>query len=286
MAGAQASAFFLHVCLDQTLGPAMQPDGTATTDYAPRIALLFAGGTLGHIMANGLRARFPGLVVIQEPPEPKALIVKRRARLLGWTAALGQAVFGIAGKVVEKLSRAKQREIHAKLGLDPAPVSGGNVHLVSSVNSAECRRLLAELRPGVVAVYGTRILKAETLAAVPAPFINYHAGITPKYRGQNGAYWAFQQGDPEHAGITIHLVDRGVDTGAVLYQAVTPAAPGDNITTYQHRQMAAALPLVARAIEDALAGRLSPRHVALPSRQWFHPTLPGYVWAGVTRGVW
>jgi hypothetical protein len=53
---------------------------------------------------------------------------------------------------------------------------------------------------------------------VPSPFINYHAGINPKYRGQDPAYWARVQGDAEHAGITIHLVDEGVDTGAVLFQ--------------------------------------------------------------------
>ncbi len=253
---------------------------------APRIVLLFAGGTLGHIMANGLKARFPGIKILQEPQEPKGLIVKRRARILGWPAAIGQAAFGVCSRFIDKASRAKQRQIYAELGLDPAAVTGEGVRQVTSVNSPECRRVLQQMKPDVVAVYGTRILKPDTLAAVSAPFINYHAGITPKYRGQNGAYWALRQRDPEHAGVTVHVVDRGVDTGAVLYQAVTPVARGDNITTFQHRQMAAALPLMIRAIEDALSGRLAPQQVALPSRQWFHPTLPGYLWAGVTRGVW
>jgi folate-dependent phosphoribosylglycinamide formyltransferase PurN len=253
---------------------------------APRIVLLFAGGTLGHIMANGLKARFQGIKILQEPQEPKGLIVKRRARILGWPAALGQAAFGVCSRFIEKTSRQRQRQIYAALGLDPAAVAGDGVRQVTSVNSPECRRLLQQMKPDVVVVYGTRILKPDTLAAVSAPFINYHAGITPKYRGQNGAYWALRERDPEHAGVTVHLVDRGVDTGAVLYQATTKAEAGDNITTYQHRQMATALPLMLRAIEDALAGQLQPRHVELPSRQWFHPTLPGYFWAGVTRGVW
>ena len=119
-----------------------------------------------------------------------------------------------------------------------------------------------------------------------APFINYHAGVNPKYRGQNGAYWARSKRDPAHAGVTVHLVDEGVDTGDVLYQAATDFSPDDNIATYQHRQMATALPLLIRAIEDALAGRLAPRRVELPSRQWFHPTLWGYVRTGMLQGVW
>jgi hypothetical protein len=63
-------------------------------------------------------------------------------------------------------------------------------------------------------------------------------------------------------------------------------APDDNIATYQHRQMVAALPLLVWAIEDALAGRLRPHRVELPSRQWFHPTLWAYIRTGVKQGVW
>jgi hypothetical protein len=50
--------------------------------------------------------------------------------------------------------------------------------------------------------------------------------------------------------------------------------------------MATALPLVIRAVEDALAGQLRPHRVELPSRQWFHPTVWGYYATGLTRGVW
>jgi methionyl-tRNA formyltransferase len=154
------------------------------------------------------------------------------------------------------------------------------------VNSPECHALLRELAPAVVAVYGTRILKRTTLEAVSAPFINYHAGINPKYRGQHPGYWALASGDAENAGITIHLVDEGVDTGAVLYQTRVTFAPEDTIASYQHLQAAHALPLFVRAIQDALAARLSPRHVELPSRQYFPPTIWGYLATGLTRGVW
>jgi folate-dependent phosphoribosylglycinamide formyltransferase PurN len=84
----------------------------------------------------------------------------------------------------------------------------------------------------------------------------------------------------------VHLVDEGVDTGGVLYQARADFEPDDNISTYQHRQMAVALPLLIRAIEDALAGCLAPRQVDLPSRQWFHPTVWTYFRTGLKQGVW
>jgi folate-dependent phosphoribosylglycinamide formyltransferase PurN len=258
----------------------------AGTPKPPRIAVLIAGGPLAHMLVNGLQAHFGSISVLREEPEPKLAIVRRRARLIGWPEALGQAAFGLVQKLITRRSAARLAAILEEHGLDPRPSPKLAVREVGSVNSQACRTALRELAPDVVVVYGTRIIKRETLQCVAAPFINYHAGVNPKYRGQNGAYWARSEGDPAHAGVTVHLVDEGVDTGDVLYQAATEFSPADNIATYQHRQMATALPLMIRAIEDALARRLSPRRVELPSRQWFHPTLWGYVRTGMLQGVW
>jgi folate-dependent phosphoribosylglycinamide formyltransferase PurN len=267
-------------------GPSLQSASNAGFPKPSRIAVLIAGGPLANMLVNGLADRFGQISVLREEPEPKLAIIRRRARLIGWTQALGQAAFGIMQKFILRRSAERLSAIWEEHGLDPRPNTGLSVREVSSVNTETCREALRELAPDVVVVYGTRIIKRETLRCVAAPFINYHAGVNPKYRGQNGAYWARSEGDPAHAGVTIHLVDEGVDTGDVLYQAATEFSDEDNIATYQHRQMATALPLMIRAIEDALARRLAPRRVELPSRQWFHPTLWGYVRTGVLQGVW
>ena len=249
------------------------------------LVLLTAGGTLANVVANGLAARLGPLTIIEECPETKGQVIRRRARLQGWLTALGQVGFGLAQRLFWPNSE-RLAAIWKQHGLDPAQPSGLTIHRVPSVNAPECRALLAQLNPAVVAVYGTRILKPATLASVAAPFINYHAGINPKYRGQHPGYWALAEGDAENAGVTIHLVDEGVDTGSVLYQTRVSFAPEDTIASYQHLQAAHAIPLFARAIEDAKAGRLAPRAVDLPSRQYFPPTLWGYLATGLTRGVW
>ncbi len=266
--------------------PSTSPAHGSASLEAGRIAVLIAGGALANMLVNGLVRHFGPVSVLAEEPESKLAILRRRARLIGWTEALGQAAFGVLQKLLARRSAARLAAVWAEHGLDPRPDPALGVRTIGSVNSEACRAALRELDPSVVVVYGTRIIRRETLACVPAPFINYHAGVNPKYRGQNGAYWARRNRDDAHAGVTVHLVDEGVDTGDVLYQATTAFAPADNIATYQHVQMATALPLVIRAVEDALAGRLAPRRVELPSRQWFHPTLWGYVLTGVARGVW
>ena len=250
-----------------------------------RIVVLTAQGTLSRIVVNGLAARLGPLTVISEQPETRGNVFRRRARLLGFVPAIGQVALGLAMRLDRRRGR-KLREIYASHGLNPDRDPAIPVHSVPSINAQACRDLLTELKPDVVAVYGTRLLSRQTLAAVSAPFINYHAGITPKYRGQDPAYWALATGDAEHAGVTIHLVDQGVDTGAVLYQERVVFGPGDTLGTYQHVQAATALPLFAAAIEDALANRLAPVAVDLPSMQWFPPTIWTYVRIGLTRGVW
>lgn len=254
------------------------------------VVILTAGGPLAPIIVNGLLARLAGpgrtLTVIEESAESKGEILRRRIRMLGWRAALGQAAFGLLQRLLGPMREKRLDSIIRETGLDARPPTGIAIHKVPSVNSDECRALLRALAPSVVAVYGTRIIRKETLRAVAAPFINYHAGINPKYRGQHPGYWALVAGDTGNAGVTIHLVDEGVDTGEVLYQSSVGFSADDSIATYQHVQAAHALPLFSAAIEDALAHRLRPRRVDLPSRQWFPPTLWDYLRNGVVRGVW
>ena len=85
-------------------------------------------------------------------------------------------------------------------------------------------------------------------------------------------------------GYTVHLVDPGIDTGGVLYQARIVPAPEDDYATFSYLQVAAALPLIEKAAKDAIAGTLTVHQVDLPSRLWSHPTIWEYVAAGLRRG--
>jgi folate-dependent phosphoribosylglycinamide formyltransferase PurN len=256
------------------------------TNAAGRVVLLIAGGTLAAIVVNYLADRFTDLIVLKEVPESKWVVFRRRARVKGLSYAVGQALCALLLKGVARLSRARVRQVYAQYGLSSEWPTNVDLREIDSVNSETCRRRLRELKPDVVAVYGTRIISEDTLRAVDALFINYHAGITPEYRGQHPAYWALVNNDTERVGVTIHLVDEGVDTGAVLYQAPVSFTPNDNITTYQYVQMASALPIFVRAIEDALTRQITTREFETHSRHWYPPTLVQYFVNGAVRSVW
>lgn len=250
-----------------------------------RLVLLTAEGRSGRIAANFLGREFPALTVIVERPLSRSELLRRRLRRLGWPTVAGQIAFMAFQRVQERLSGRRIAEIERGAGLDDRPLAGVPVIHVASVNAAECVRQLVALDPAVVLVMGTRLIDEAVLGAVRAPFINYHAGITPKYRGVHGGYWALAEGDRENCGVTVHLIDPGIDTGGVLRQAPITPSTADNFSTYPVLQLAAGLPLLAQAARDAAGGKLQVRPVDLPSHLWSHPTLWGYLATGWRRGV-
>lgn len=261
---------------------ALQHRTTARTS----IVVLTGGGPLAWIIVNAVIGKFGCVTVLEERPEPMRLLFRRRLKKLGFITVAGQIAFGGAQRLLRAASRRRLRFLLDSEKLELTPAAGCVVIPVASVNSDECRRELVRIAPTVVLVVGTRMIGRTTLACVTAPFINYHAGVNPKYRGMCGGYWALASGDPDHFGTTVHLVDHGVDTGGILYwQRVTPARD-DNFVTYPFRLAAVGRALVLRAMDAALTGQLRTIENTLPSRQWYHPTLWGYVWRGITRGVW
>src|SRR5438093_9923670 len=70
-----------------------------------------------------------------------------------------------------------------------------------------------------VVVNGTRIISEAVLTASDAVFINMHAGITPKYRGVHGGYWALYNGDGEAASSTrrASIPARGIISAPICF---------------------------------------------------------------------
>ena len=158
---------------------------------------------------------------------------------------------------------------------------------IGSINSEAFLKAIEQVDPKVILLAGCRMMKREVLYRMKVPILNYHAGITPQYRGMNGGYWARACRDEANFGGTVHLVDKGVDTGAILYQARGKPAPDDNLMTYTHRIAAISRDICIRAVRDALEDKLRPAASgASPSRQWYHPPIWQYLWIGLTRGVW
>jgi methionyl-tRNA formyltransferase len=159
---------------------------------------------------------------------------------------------------------------------------------VPSVNDAHVVPLLRSLQPALVVVNGTRIIAARVLDGVGCPVINMHAGITPRYRGVHGGYWALVEHHPEWVGTTVHLVDAGIDTGGILAQTTFEVTGKDSFSTYPALHLVHGLALLAFQVEKAMTGQPlepTPERIAPGSTLYYHPTLWGYLWCRWRHGV-
>ena len=92
-----------------------------------------------------------------------------------------------------------------------------------------------------------RIIKNPS--AFPAPMINVHPSLLPKYKGLHAVEQAIDSGDAV-SGCTVHFVNEELDGGEIILQGEVPILPEDTVeslTKAIQRKEYALLPL---AIED------------------------------------
>ena len=84
--------------------------------------------------------------------------------------------------------------------------------------------------PRLVISHGYRlILRRNVLDLIPDRVINLHISLLPYNRGADPALWSVLEDTP--AGVTIHYIDEGVDTGDVIAQRPVEFRPDDTLAT-------------------------------------------------------
>ncbi len=247
--------------------------------------MLADAGELSRIMYNGLKREFDIVHLVIEDEIPSLSLIRKRIRRLGLLRTAGQVSFILLNRMMRRFSAERIAAIKRSHGLDDSGYPSERVTIVENVNDDRAVQILRRFNPDAVVVNGTRILSKRILDATDAVFLNTHVGMTPRYRGVHGGYWALANGDEAHCGVTVHLVDEGIDTGGVLYQARITVSRADNINTYPYLQIAEAIPLMKQALRDAANGSLVVRTGVGPSQLWSHPTLFEYLRNWSSRGV-
>ena len=175
-----------------------------------RIVVVTAGGPHVWIIVNAIRDRLGEATIILENPESKRRLLLRRAGKLGWIEVAGQLGTMVFTRLRKLLVSSRDQRNVAGDGTETELRAEVPVVRVASADSPELTDAVRRMQAEVVLLAGCRLLSKETLAAISCPVLNYHAGITPKYRGMNGGYWALATGDIGNFGATVHLVDAGV----------------------------------------------------------------------------
>ena len=98
---------------------------------------------------------------------------------------------------------------------------------VINANDTVSFAFIKNIDPDIILLAGTSIIKSNILNLARIGVINIHIGINPNYRG-GGNPFAILRGDWNNIGVTVHIVDAGIDTGqplAIIRIAPSPAYP-------------------------------------------------------------
>lgn len=251
-----------------------------------RIVILAGRGTTSNIVYNYLKNYYHIEAVVFENGMSKKEILKRRIKKLGISKVVGQVVFQLLiVKLLDMSSKKRKKEILEQYKLDASAPPTEKCINVNSVNASGTIDILKGINPDLVVVNGTQIISSEVLNSIRVKFVNTHAGITPKYRNVHGAYWAIATDDMDNCGVTVHLVDRGIDTGSVIFQSKIQITSKDNFVTYPFLQIAEGVFYLKRAIDDIFANQLKLKKGTKESGLWYHPTFFRYVYLRIKKGA-
>jgi folate-dependent phosphoribosylglycinamide formyltransferase PurN len=86
-----------------------------------------------------------------------------------------------------------------------------------ALSNAEIAETLAAAGSEAVVVFGPGIIKEPLLSALPAGrTLNLHQGLSPYYRGSGTNFWPYLEGRLHCIGVTLHYLDKGIDTGGII----------------------------------------------------------------------
>ena len=92
-----------------------------------------------------------------------------------------------------------------------------------------------------------RVLKNPD--SFPAPIINVHPSLLPKYKGLNAVEQALDSGD-DVTGCTVHYVTEELDGGPIIMQGEVPIMPDDDVISLTKAIQRREYAILPAAIED------------------------------------
>jgi len=107
---------------------------------------------------------------------------------------------------------------------------------------------------GVSAAYG-KIIPMPMLNIPKFGGINVHPSLLPKYRGPSPIQEALKNGDQE-TGVTIILMDEGMDSGDILAQEKITIEPDDNYTSLSKKLALLSAQMLVKVIPDYIDDKI------------------------------
>jgi methionyl-tRNA formyltransferase len=154
--------------------------------------------------------------------------------------------------------------------------------VVPDLNTCNSVDFMKKSAPDVIVFTGGGLIRQDLLATPSIGILNCHTGLLPRFRGMDVVEWTAVENEVESTGfgITLHFIDKGIDTGPILLHKRLAKIPDD----YDFQVIRAVLEtymveLMVEGVKGLASGKLSPIPQSKDSgRQYYvmHPRIKEY----------
>lgn len=129
--------------------------------------------------------------------------------------------------------------------------------LSGDLNKCSLSSLSDFLKSDIYIVFGSSYIKGDLIDfLVQKKTINIHMGVSPFYRGTDCNFWALYDNNPHLVGATIHMLSKGLDSGPILYHAMSKINP--NPFEYTMSTVKSAFHSISERIADSSIFEIEP----------------------------
>ena len=188
-----------------------------------RVVVLYSTGHAGSAIVLNRLLQSPDLEVvglIRSAPLPSGKkTLKKRLQKMGWQFSwllVWQRVAQIVQYGIATILHPIFPRKRALPGWYMVQERAIPWHRAKNINDAACENFIAKLKPDlVVSAYFNQILKENILKIPRLGTLNIHPGILPAYKGVMSYFWVLKN-NSDRAGVTLHWINEGIDTGATV----------------------------------------------------------------------
>jgi methionyl-tRNA formyltransferase len=116
---------------------------------------------------------------------------------------------------------------------------------------------MKNLEPDLIVVYSMSHLLTENIFSIPKlGTVNLHYSYLPEYRGPTPVFWEYYD-YVLNPGVTVHYLDKGEDTGDIIYQTRIHIKSGEKFEEVSHNLSFTGAKLISKLMKDLEGGNIS-----------------------------
>ena len=228
-------------------------ENTADRGSDGGLVIITADGLEHRYVASQIAAchRVRAILICDPAPRRSWRKVVRASPLIFWDKVMWRLFLAVIGN-----SGARNAALQEVLGTGSQPFAHDQICRVGRPGDGTLERVVADLKPDVLAIYGTSIIPDTVLARARRIALNMHTGISPRYRGTACSFWPIHNGEPEWVGATVHECTAKVDGGQIFAVRRARLHREDGLHHVFARAVVAGASAYTDVIRAALSGSL------------------------------